>query len=255
MSNQIKDPFFQLSKYEGTSAKYKFVDTYKLAARLQSMGYEITRKVVGGSRKYQGYQKHLVFFSRPEWCRGDYKVELCLCNAHCGTHSLRFDLGIWRYICSNGLVVGDTFWAAPRIRHVGFTYDKLEQTLETIKCEVPRLVALIKRMRETRATLDMTRVLVEAAAAARFPGTQKHDVDLWSFDASRRNEDLGEDLFTTFNRVQENVMRGGVKYWTTRRDKNGVARPVRRVARAVKAVDSTLKLNKALWDAAAKLVA
>jgi hypothetical protein len=61
--------------------------------------------------------------------------------------------------------------------------------------------------------------------------------------SERRYDDKGNDLWTTFNVVQENIMRGGLK--GMKRDNGGRLR--RATTRPVKAIDRNIQLNKALW--------
>jgi Domain of unknown function (DUF932) len=66
----------------------------------------------------------------------------------------------------------------------------------------------------------------------------------------RRREDVGNDLWRTFNRVQENVIAGGLS--AIQRDASG--RRVRRVStRRINGIDQDVRLNRALWQLAAKL--
>ena len=59
----------------------------------------------------------------------------------------------------------------------------------------------------------------------------------------RRYDDKGNDLWTTFNVVQENIMKGGI--YGSKRGANGRVRRVK--TRPVKSIDRDMKLNKALW--------
>ena len=65
----------------------------------------------------------------------------------------------------------------------------------------------------------------------------------------RRIDDRAPDLWTTFNRVQENVIRGGMRGQSV--DANG-RRQVRAV-RAVTGIDQDVKLNRALWTLAEEM--
>ena len=56
---------------------------------------------------------------------------------------------------------------------------------------------------------------------------------------ARRSEDRSSDLWTTFNRVQENTIKGGL----SGRNKQGR----RTTTRAVNGIDQDVKLNRALW--------
>jgi hypothetical protein len=57
----------------------------------------------------------------------------------------------------------------------------------------------------------------------------------------KRKEDNKRDLWTTFNVVQENLIKGGVKIWKT----EGKKRKVK--SRQVTAINEDVRLNKALW--------
>jgi len=68
-------------------------------------------------------------------------------------------------------------------------------------------------------------------------------------DGGRRRDDNGADLWRTFNRVQENAVRGGLSAWG--HDANGHRR--RTTTREVKAIDQDVKLNRALWHLAERM--
>lgn len=59
----------------------------------------------------------------------------------------------------------------------------------------------------------------------------------------RRYDDRANDLWTVFNSVQENCIKGGLRGMI--RDEFG--RPRRVKSRAVNGIDQDIKLNKALW--------
>ena len=62
---------------------------------------------------------------------------------------------------------------------------------------------------------------------------------------ARRPEDLGASLWQTFNRVQENAERGGLRG----RSANGR----NRTTRELKGLDARLSLNRALWTLAEEM--
>lgn len=66
----------------------------------------------------------------------------------------------------------------------------------------------------------------------------------------RRREDVGSDLWRTLNRVQENVVVGGLS--AIQRDAEG--RRLRRVStRRITGIDQDVRLNRALWALAGKM--
>ena len=62
----------------------------------------------------------------------------------------------------------------------------------------------------------------------------------------RRREDTGNDLWSVFNRVQENTVRGGLRF---RNEETGR----RNRTREVKGIDQNIRLNRALWELAEKM--
>jgi hypothetical protein len=62
----------------------------------------------------------------------------------------------------------------------------------------------------------------------------------------RRGEDMANNLWTVFNRVQESIIRGGVR---------GQSASGKRIkTRAVTGIDSDVRLNRAMWMLAEKMI-
>lgn len=57
--------------------------------------------------------------------------------------------------------------------------------------------------------------------------------------APRRRQDESDDLWTTYQRIQENLLKGGLSGRT--------AQGKRTHTRAVNGIDGDVKLNRALW--------
>ena len=69
--------------------------------------------------------------------------------------------------------------------------------------------------------------------------------------APRRQADTNNDLFSVMNRIQENVIRGGIRTW----GRHPQTRALRHITtREVKGIDQTVSLNRALWNAAESLM-
>ena len=69
--------------------------------------------------------------------------------------------------------------------------------------------------------------------------TRRHPITEAQVLNARRFEDRSDDLWTTFNRVQENLTRGGL---------HGRSRSGRAMStRPVTGIDQNVKLNRALW--------
>ena len=61
---------------------------------------------------------------------------------------------------------------------------------------------------------------------------------------ARRQEDIGSDLWTVFNRVQENTIRGGFK-----------GEGQKRQSRELTNIDALSRVNLNLWNAAEEILA
>jgi hypothetical protein len=106
----------------------------------------------------------------------------------------------------------------------------------------------IQEMKTIELTKPERLLLAEFGAKARF-GIKESD-DLLDLNAElpfepdklltpRRHADISNDLYTTFNVVQENVIKGGI---------HSFDRSNRRVSsRAINGIDQNVKLNKLLW--------
>lgn len=84
----------------------------------------------------------------------------------------------------------------------------------------------------------------------RFPPTEDGEVTTNVLPTQllgvRRTGDAANDLWTTFNRVQENTIRGGL----TSVGMDAAARIRRRTTREIKGIDQHTALNRALWTLA-----
>src|SRR5439155_24184880 len=89
--------------------------------------------------------------------------------------------------------------------------------------------------------------LAEHALVLRYGSVEKAPIAADTLLRARRPEDEGTDLWATMNRVQENLIRGGVSDF--HRDGRGKLRSVR----ALRGIDSKVGLNKGLWDLAERL--
>jgi len=67
----------------------------------------------------------------------------------------------------------------------------------------------------------------------------------------RRSEDRDDSLWTSFTRIQENVIRGGLH--GIARTEEGRRRNV--TTREIKGIDQNLKLNQALWQLTERMAA
>lgn len=239
------------------SERYRFVPTIEVVESLRNEGFMPVKVTASRSRSEDGvdFVKHNIRFRREsdmqtKFARvGQLLPELALTNSHNGTSGFVLDPAILRLVCSNGLVAA-TSQGALRYRHSGkdtLVGDIIEGAFEVVH-DFPRIADVVDRWSGIELTHEQRLAFARAALPLRFD--EDAGVDPMQLLAHRRYGDQKPDLFTTFNVVQENLIRGGVRL-----NKGPFGRLQR--SREIKSVDRDMKLNKALWtltDEMSKLV-
>jgi hypothetical protein len=108
------------------------------------------------------------------------------------------------------------------------------------------LAGQVERMEARRLSRDEQIRFAEQALALRFPNVAESGMQPSQLLSVRRPEDLGEDLWTVLNRVQEHVLRGGL----SRRSAAGRLTRTRRIT----SITRDVQLNGALWDLATEML-
>jgi hypothetical protein len=221
------------------SERYKFYSTRDLIQPLLDDNWRVTSAFQVQGRTLSPYAKHLVRLTHPELRLGEDRLEAILRNSHDGSSRFEFSLGAWRCVCSNGIIIGSAY-ATVSIPHVK-AFDAVQERAGQLIEHAPEVSAVFDAWKTKQLTQDEERALAVAAALIRWPKAdpEKLPVDPKSLLEVRREEDRGDDLWSTFNRLQEAVMTGG----TTRLNS-------RRTTRRIGSIDETLRINKALWRAA-----
>ncbi len=136
---------------------------------------------------------------------------------------------------------------AIRFRHSKLDTDEVVRASFRLLEFVPKVGELVNRFRFRALEARESLALAEQALVLRYGRIEKAPVAADTLLKARRPEDEGTDLWTTMNRVQENLVRGGVSDF--HRDDRGQLRSVREL----RGIDSKVGLNKGLWGLAEKL--
>jgi hypothetical protein len=225
--------------------KYSFIPTIQVIDSLRDEGfepYEIRQTLVRNADKRE-HTKHMVRMRHVNAITSQEEVpEIILLNSHDGTSSYQIMSGVFRFVCSNGLIAGDLFENI-RIRHSGNVVNDVIEGATRILKESDEVFERIGTYKGINLTYDESNALAVAAAQVRWG--DEAPVNAIQLLTPHRYADRKTDLWTTFNRIQENVLKGGVagKSTTGRRT----------TTRAVGGVNENVKLNKALWTLADKM--
>ena len=254
---RVKAPsIFTADSSERTSHKYQHISTLKVVEGLMGEGFMPVWATQCRTRiqAKRAYTKHMMRFRHVDAQANHNGLypELVLINSHDGLSSYRLMAGVYRMVCSNGLIAGNTY-NETRVRHQGDIVDKvIEGTYEVMK-ESALLIDSAQTMTDIVLNSDEKRIFAEAAHQLKFDGGENNQSQaiepLKILRPRRYQENDKHDLFTTFNIAQENLIKGGLSGWG--RDANNRVRRV--TTREVKSIDQSTALNRALWTLAEKI--
>lgn len=161
---------------------------------------------------------------------------------HDGTSAYQLRVGLYRAVCTNGLVVSVGTFPVWRIAHRGDVLDDVVRAAQEIGERFGTLATAVERMERTVLSDSERLAFAHEAYALRFPDDRHGTMQPSQLLVPRRPEDVGNDLWHTLNVVQEGVLRGGL----VRRSASGRLTRSRRIT----AIREDVRLNAALWGLA-----
>ena len=230
--------------HESRSPSYTFISTATVVDALGSAGFYPVEARQAVRAKSLLHARHLIRFRRrfETVALRDVVPEILFLNSHDGTSAYQLRVGLYRAVCTNGLVVSEGTFPAFRVAHRGDVVADVVRAALEISERFDGLAGSVERMERTRLDqLDRLDFAAEAVAL-RLRGGPTGGVEPARLLVPRRAEDAGNDLWRTFNVVQENTLRGGI----VRRSASG--RSTR--TRAITAIKEDLRLNAGLWELA-----
>lgn len=231
------------TKLETLSAKYQTVKSKDVLEQLEQRGFILDKvvKMQAKNSKNQGKQKHRLMLSHPELLatnHNDGKIQLLVTNSYNGTSSLIFQVGFFRYVCSNGLIFGDTFGEI-KIRHTGIDIkERIEQAIVEIVAQAKLVNDKIQAMKNRKLSLGEINELQKNAVSLRLDEDKRKQLVTVNI-VNDRPEDKAIDLFTVYNTVQEAVIRGNANLTLVDADGKVSNKKLRKVS----AIDRTTNLN------------
>jgi hypothetical protein len=240
----------------GLSKHYSFVPTMKVVNDLRTLGYEVTDAVQVKARKKStnGYQKHMITFEHPK-----YKVDnseeypqILLTNSHDGGNAFTLSAGIFRLVCSNGLVIKTEDYGSARLVHKGYSFEAVQKLVKEFEETVGEVLNKITEMKKVELNREQQMKFAKQAALLRFTEKSYNEdnidkvIDLDDLLNVERVEDAGNGLYEVFNRVQESLIQGKFHYL-------GGNKKFRK-ARPIKNFKQSINVNKKLSALAFELV-
>ena len=252
--DQIKElapSTFQTQQKAGLSEHYVHIPTDRVINDMMSLGWLPcdAKEIKARKSTTVGYQRHMIKFFNPnieiEGNDGDMVYpQIVLTNSHDGLSSFKFQIGLFRLVCSNGLVIADQSYGDFKLRHMGYTFAELQIKINEAVDSFPALVEKMDQFSQTELSEEQMVDFAHKAIKLRFNNEKSNTfVDIEGLLNVDRKEDEGNDLWSVYNRVQEKIIGGGFRYG----NKN-------RKARTIKNFNQDLKINEALWELASEYV-
>ena len=242
---------FATAQHDSRSNQYEFVSTLKILEKMKQESFypvkvQQSRSRIPGKSEFT---KHMIRFREGKDLGnvvGSDVHEIVLINSHDGTSSYNITDGVFRVVCTNGLVTCLEEKANYKVLHKGNIQDDIIEASYRIIEDGKDTMRTLSEMKGIQLSRPEQLLLSEFSLKAKY-GVDEEDEDKKqdipfspdNFLRVRRNEDRKSDLYTTYNVIQENMIKGGI----TTRDKNYK----RHTSRAVNSIDKDVKLNKMLW--------
>lgn len=235
---QIAPSVFTTEKASYLTDKYVQTPTSRVVEDLMNLGWQVTKVQEVKTKKNKGFQKHIVVFRHPDIMikgkKGDDSFpQILLTNSHDGKAAFNFRVGIFRLVCSNGLVIADADFNNVSIRHINYTFEYLQSKVNEVIEKLPGLVKKINLFKSIKLTDEQMVDFANKAANLR----TKIRVNALELLESTRKEDEGSDLWVVYNRIQEKILGGSY-------------RAGKRKARSVKSFQKDIEINEKLFELA-----
>jgi len=263
----------------GLSKHYSFVPTMKVVNDLRALGYECVdaTQVKARKKSTNGYQKHMLTFEHPDHKIDQVKeVELedgttetqiqpaeeypqvLLTNSHDGGNSFSLSAGIFRLVCSNGLVIKTEDYGTARLVHKGYSFSAVQKLVKEFEETISEVISKITAMKKVQLTKEQQIQFAKKAALLRFTAKSYNEdniedvVQIDDLLHAERKEDKGNGLYEVYNRVQESLVKGKYLYASSGKV-NAEGTKVRK-GREIKNFKQSIDVNKKLSELAFALV-
>jgi hypothetical protein len=230
--------------HERLSGAYTFISTARVLDALGQAGFIPVEARQAGRAVSPIHARHLIRLRRrmETVALREAVPEIWFLNSHDGTGAYQLRVGLYRAVCTNGLVVSMGTLPVWRVTHRGDVLEDIVRAALEIGERFATVGTVIERMERTMLSQEERLDFAAEACALRFPRDRHVAIDPEQLLLPRRAEDVGNDLWRIFNVVQEAIIGGGL----VRRSPTGRTTRTRRI----RAIREDVRLNCRLWELA-----
>jgi hypothetical protein len=244
---------FATEAHESRSQRFRPIPTIDVLRALSKEGFHAVGAKQSRSRdeSKRDFTKHMIRLRRfddvSRTKSSDSVCEIILKNANDGTSAYDLLSGMFREICLNGLIACTDKIDTVKVRHSGNAIENVIEGTYTVLSQTERVLAAPDVWSGIQLSRDAAKALAAESHMIRFEGAETpitHEQLL----IPRRREDTKTDLWTVFNVIQENTIKGGLSAMRATQDVRGRTQLRRVTTRPVNGIDQDVKLNRALWS-------
>lgn len=232
------------------SPRYSHITTDEVVTALREAGWEYHSGSARLTRRPEraAYAAHVVRFRNDSLpTLRDGEIHAVVINSHDGSTAFELGIGVYRMACANGMVVRSSCIGAVRLIHHGLTIGRVLEASRRVIAAAPQAAEVVERWRGRRLTYAEQTGLAHRLAQVRWQDRLRSIVDVDDWISPQRSQDSGDDLWTSFNRIQERIIRGGSRINLTSRP--GEESRVVRASR-VRGAIRQVRLNEEMWQIA-----
>lgn len=229
------------------SDRYNHINTDELIDALRQRDWHVTkafqRKMNNPFSAHTVACTHGSFINGNTFVQDDCVPQIVIINSHNRMVPLTITCGVFRIICSNGLIVKSEDFGETKFKH--FPCHSIETVLSAVEEAAKRLGDISETINEFKSIkLNEKQLRQYADNVYKIRVNSKIDeyklssIDTLNLLTPRRIEDSGTSLWNVFNVAQENCIRGGVDFKT-----RGM-----RVLREIKNPVRDWNINTELWN-------
>jgi hypothetical protein len=241
--------------------KYSFVSTDSLLNGFNKNGWEVTHAKQNG---LSTYSRHIIRMENSSLgfikVKNDkIKPQIILDNSHNGSSLCQIHMGLFRLVCTNGLVVAvPGLGNSLKIKHIGVDSEEIKKLLFETSEQYKLIGDNVSDMSKIELNQDEKEEFAIRAYAEReyfrlidkngkidIKGVTK-EINPKELVEPIRLEDKKDDLWSTFNIVQEHLVKGEYNK-TSPTGRKSTPRPLINAVR-------NLHFNKAIWTAAEEVM-
>lgn len=238
---RVAPSIFADAPHESRSERYAYIPTAAVLTALRKERFQsfMVAQTRVRNEDRRDFTKHMIRLRHANQINDAEANEIVLLNSHDGTSSYQLLAGLLRFVCKNGLVFGDTV-ADVRVPHKGDVAGHVIEGAYEVLSGFDRVKESRDAMRAITLNDGESEVFAHAALALKYDDPDRPaPITESQILMPRRHDDRRPDLWSVFNRTQENLTQGGLRG----RSANGR----RQQTRPVQGIDQNIRLNRALW--------